>query len=153
MSVCQRDVDRAARLVAARVGAGARHPVRVGYGLEHPDLDVVRTVTVPEDQDLTVLAEHVRGGGETLREVLVDQAAGVRRIQRLADEVVHGGVSQPDEGVRHDAQHIDQTRGLGLRRDGRRVGVRRARGVQRQARRSQRDESPLEIDAHSQSVH
>jgi hypothetical protein len=50
-----------------------------------------------------------------VREVLVNQASGVGRIQLLAGEIVRRGIAQPDEGVRYHAQDIDQTRGLGLR--------------------------------------
>ena len=107
----ERHVDRASRLVAARVGTGPGHPVRVRHRLEHPHLHVVRPVAVPEDEYLTARPQSSAAAASPARHRFVDQAAGIGRIQRHADEVVRRRVPQVDDRIRHDGPHVDQTGG------------------------------------------
>lgn len=45
-------VHRTPRLVAVRIRARPRHPGRVGDHVVHPDLNIVRPITIPEHQQV-----------------------------------------------------------------------------------------------------
>lgn len=91
-----------------RVLARPRHPGRVGDHIEHPDLNVVGPIAVPEDQHLPVWAQHRRGGRETLGHGLVHQASCPGRVQLCAGEIVRRRVAQVDGGIGNNTANIDQ---------------------------------------------
>ena len=115
VAVGQRHVDRAARLVAARRRPGLAPPSSGRAPPRTLHLHRMRAVAVPEHQLRPAGRERLGGLRQPRRQRLVHQAARVRRVQRLADEVVRRRVAQVDDGVGDDAADVDEA-GLGRRR-------------------------------------
>ena len=77
-------VNQTAGLMAARIRSRPRHPRRVRTTSNISDLDVMRPVAVPEDEDLALRAQHVRGCRETRSKRFVHKAAGIGRMPGAA---------------------------------------------------------------------